>query len=206
MRFPLQIRRGPAGMGRFHDPELAAAAEIAAKYHMHGAILGQLVAPLGAPDVGIDVFSNGNIHLAVKVDPALSSSVPIGTLMEIENFSGPGTGNTVTVPLCQPSSTTADNKLIGPATSGYSNYSSNSNAIPVGQIANCCHFGIAQILMDATSTAGYPVIQSAATAGAAKCTASATTYPNTGQGVGTCLQAVTISTGTAAVWMLVKMV
>jgi hypothetical protein len=205
MRIPLLVRRGPAGMGRFHDPELARAAEIAAQIHAQG-VLGVLTAPLGAPDVGIDSFSNGNIHLQVKVDPALSASVPIGTLMEIENFSGPGTGVTPTVPLCQPSSTTADNKLIGPATSGYSNYAANSSAIPVGQIANCCHFGICQILMDATSTAGYPVIQSAATAGAAKCTASATTYPNTGQGVGTALQAVTISSGTAMVWILCKMV
>jgi hypothetical protein len=192
------------GRRQFHDPELEHYARIAAELDAT-ATIGVLTAPLGAPDVGIDAFSNGNYHQSFKVDPALGSNVPVGTVVEVENYAGPGTGVVPTVPLVQPSSTTADIKLVGVVTQGFSNYSNNTNSIPPGGIAVVCFRGIAQVLCDATTTAGQALIQSAATAGAAKTIAQASlTASNLGQCLGVALQAVTISSGTALVWAMIR--
>ena len=143
---------------------------------------------------------NGNVTLDVEIDSAVSGSSPIGTLVELEAYAGPGTSNPPTVPLVKPSSTTADFKPLGVIVGGQSANSNSGTAVPPGKLANVCVLGIAQVLCDATTTAGQAMIQSAATAGCAKTTGSAVAP---GQGIGVCLQAVTISSGTALVWALI---
>lgn len=183
---------------RFNDPVIAEMAQIA---HELGAesVIGVLPNPTGAGYY--DSVSYGNQHMQFKIDSTVSAptGVPMGTVMEIESYSGPGTGNPPTVALVQPSSTTADNKLLGVLTGGQET-GVNTTVAP-GNLATVCVFGLCQVLCDATTTAGQNLIQSAATAGAAKTTGSAVTA---GQGLGVCLQAVTISSGTALVWALVK--
>jgi hypothetical protein len=159
----------------------------------------QLTNPKGAGYFNAAI--EGGLNLDFEIDSAVSGSSPIGTVVEIENFAGPGTSNPPTVPLVKPSSTTADSKVVGVIVGGQSaNSNSGTGGVPPGDIANVRVIGIAQVLCDATTTAGQPLIQSAATAGCAKTTGSAVTA---GQGIGICLQAVTISSGTALVWALI---
>ena len=139
----------------------------------------------------------GGYTLDFEIDSAVSGNSPVGTLVEIESYAGPGTSNPPTVPLVKPSSTTADSLCVGVITGGQSPNSNSGGSIPPGKIANVKVVGVAQVLCDATTTAGQPLIQSAATAGCAKTTGSAVTN---GQGIGICLQSVTISSGTALVW------
>lgn len=186
------------GRFAFKDPVLAEMAETA---HEIGAemVLGLLPNPTGAGY--FDTVSYGNQHMQFPIDPAVSAAngVPMGTVMEIENYTGPGTSNPPTTALVQPSSTTADNKLLGVLTGGQQ--TGVSLTVAVGKLATICVFGLVQVLCDATTTAGQNLIQSAATAGAAKTTGSAVTA---GQGLGVALQAVTISSGTSLVWALIK--
>lgn len=158
----------------------------------------QLTNPAGAGY--FDAVVEGGLSLDFEIDSAVSGNSPIGTLVEIENYAGPGTSNPPTVPLIKPSSTTADSKCVGVITGGQSPNSNSGGAVPPGKIANVKVLGVAQVLCDATTTAGQPLIQSTTTAGCAKTTGSAVTP---GQGVGICLQAVTISSGTALVWALI---
>ena len=140
----------------------------------------------------------GNLHQQFEILSTVSGSTPIGTLMEIvQPYTGPGTGASPTLATVQPSSTTADFLLMGVLAGGSTNLSANaSTSVPAGKVCNVLRAGVTQILMDATSTAGNPIIQSAATAGAAKTNASAVASKT----IGTALQAVTISSGTALVW------
>lgn len=183
----------------FHDPELERMAEMATLLGSEMTI-GVLPNPTGAGYY--DAASYGNQHVQIPLDSTISGNTPVGTLMEIENYAGPGTGARPTTPLVQPSSTTADNKLLGVLVGGQQTTGGTSTAIAPGALGTICVLGVAQILCDATTTAGQLLIQSAATAGAAKCDASA---PAVGQSIGVCLQTVTISSGTALVWALIKL-
>lgn len=159
--------------------------------------LGVLPNPLGAGYFD-GAPSIGNLHQSVKVDP-LSAALPIGTLVELEAYAGPGNNNPPTVPVVQASATTADNLLIGVITQG--TVTSAARTVAPGSAAVICTMGICQVLCDATTAVGDALIQSAATAGAAK---SGTHV--IGQTVGVALQAVTISSGTALVWAYVRIV
>ena len=158
----------------------------------------QLTNPAGAGYY--DAVIEGGLSLDFEIDSTVSGTSPIGTLVELENYAGPGSSNPPTVPLVKPSSTTADGRCIGVITGGQSPNSNSGGSVPPGKICNVKVLGLAQVLCDATTTAGEFLIQSAATAGCAKTTGSAVTN---GQGVGVCLQSVTISSGTALVWALV---
>lgn len=90
--------------------------------------------------------------------------------------------------------TTADFLLVGVVvnapTGGYT----------PGSLVQVCVHGLAQVLMDANNTtAGHLAIQSATTAGTGTDSATATLAKT----IGTLLETVTISTGTALVWCLV---
>jgi hypothetical protein len=143
----------------------------------------------GAPSIG-------NYHQTVKVDTA-SAALPIGTLVELEAYAGPGTGNPPTVPVVQASSTTSDYLLLGVITQG--TVTSAARTVAAGSAAVVCVMGLCQVLCDATTTVGGALIQSAATAGAAAPGTAAV-----GKTVGVAVQAVTISSGTALVWAYVR--
>lgn len=150
----------------------------------------------GAPSVG-------NQHVSIEVVTG-SAALPKGTLVEIEPYAGPGTGNPPTVPTVQASSTTPDALTIGVITGGQT--SGLTTSIAAGSIAVVTVEGICQVLCDANNTtAGYPLIPSTTTAGSAKCT-SAGAAPTAGLGIGVCLQTVTISSGTALVWAYIHKV
>ena len=160
--------------------------------------IGVLPNPLGAGYFDA-APSIGNYHQTVKVDTA-SAALPIGTVVELEGYAGPGTGNPPTVPVVQASATTADNLLLGVVTQA-SVITSAAKTVGAGTGAVVCVMGICQVLCDATTAVGDALIQSAATAGAAK---SGTHV--IGQTIGVALQAVTISSGTALVWAYVRIV
>jgi hypothetical protein len=163
--------------------------------------IGVLPNPTGAGfyDGGPSV---GNQHISVEVDTA--TSLPLGTLVEIEPYAGPGTGNPPTLPKVQASGTSNDNYVVGVLTGGKS--VGLTTAIGPGAVGVVAVEGICQVLCDANNTtAGYPLIQSTTTAGTAKCT-SAGAAPTAGLGIGVCLQSVTISSGTALVWAYIHKV
>ena len=162
--------------------------------------IGLITNPAGAGY--FDTTPYGNYHSQYVILSTVSGSSPVGTLMEIVTpYTGPGTSNPPTVINVQPSSTSADYKLAGVLVGGGTQRAANgSSSVPAGQIATILRMGVAQILCDATTTAGNPLIQSAATAGAAK---TASTIATPGQCIGIALQAVTISSGTALVWALI---
>ena len=158
----------------------------------------QLTNPAGAGYY--DAVIEGGLSLDFEIDSTVSGNSPIGTLVELENYAGPGSSNPPTVPLVKPSSTTADGRCIGVITGGQSPNSNSGGSVPPGKICNVKVLGLAQVLCDATTTAGQFLIQSAATAGCAK-DGSGTLV--VGTVIGTALQAVTISSGTALVWALI---
>ena len=182
---------------KFQDPELERMAAIAAL--LDAEMVNLLPNPTGAGY--FSVASYGGTDIVVEIDSTVSGNTPLGTLVEVLTpYTGPGTAAKATPVTVQPSSTTADNLLLGVVVGGGNQDSATAGVAP-GQPAIVKAIGLAQVLMDATSVAGQAVIQSAATAGAAKCDSSA---PTNGQGIGTALQAVTISSGTALVWCLLK--
>ena len=61
----------------------------------------QLTNPKGAGYYNAAI--EGGLNLDFEVDSAVSGSSPIGTVVEIENYAGPGTSNPPTVPLVKPS-------------------------------------------------------------------------------------------------------
>jgi len=150
-----------------------------------------------------NAISYGGTTISIEVNSGVSGPLPFGTVVQIEPYTGPGTTNPPTVATCQPSSTTADQYILGVIVGGQTDNLVDGNAVAPGRVAQVQVVGIAQVLCDATTTAGYPLVQSAATAGAAKCTTSGAA-PTNGEGIGVALQAVTISSGTALVWALLK--
>jgi hypothetical protein len=138
----------------------------------------------GAPSIG-------NYHQTVKVDPN-SAALPIGTVVELEGYAGPGTTNPPNVPLVQASSETADYLVLGVIVDGQR--IGQATSIAGGSLAVVLTAGIAQVLCDATTTVGASLIQSASHTGTAA-PGSATTAP-----LAVALQAVTINSGTALVW------
>lgn len=145
-----------------------------------------------------NLVQNGALILDVEIASTVSGNSPLGTVVEIEGYTGPGTGARSTPPTVQPSSTTGDNLVLGVIVGGQTNPDGGGTAIPPGGVAQVMVMGVAQVLCDATTVAGEYLVQSGATAGCAKTTGSPST-----RAVGVCLQAVTISSGTALVWALV---
>lgn len=163
--------------------------------------IGVLTNPLGAGYYD-GAPSIGNYQQSVKIDPN-SAALPIGTVVELEAYAGPGTTNPPTVPVVQASSITADSLVLGVLAGG--TVTSAAKTVAPATAGSVCVLGLIQVLCDATTTAGFPLIQSAVTAGAAKCT-TAGAAPAAGQGLGVALQAVTITTGTALVWAYIRIV
>jgi len=151
-------------------------------------------------NTGMMIFEYG-------LDPALTAKVPLGTLMELEAYApspaitGDGSYN---YPIIQPSSETADLLLVGVVVGGPS--LGHSPYLPAGAtgspggpvMAMVCVEGICQVLSSNTTTVGHALIQSTTVAGAAE--DSGGTTATAGKTIGTVLQAVTISSGTALVW------
>jgi hypothetical protein len=147
--------------------------------------------------------SIGGLELEVQVDSSQATALPLGSLVEIVNYTGPGTGARSTPPTIKASSTTADFKLLGIVTAGGNSEDANGVvSVAAGQVAKVAVIGsVVQALFDANNTtAGHLAVQSTTTAGT--CTDSATA--TAGKTVGVILQAVTIATGTALVWILVR--
>lgn len=192
-------RRPKVEKRHYFDQEIEYWAHVAEEIEAEMTI-GVLPNPVGAGYFDYVTYSAsiGNYHQTLPILSTVSGSTPLGTLMEIvQPYTGPGTGGSATMPTVQPSSTTADFLLLGPLAGGSTNLSANaSTSVPAGKLCSILRLGVGQILCDATTTAGNPLIQSAATAGAAKTNASAVASKT----IGTALQAVTISSGTALVW------
>lgn len=150
------------------------------------------------PEAGQNEYAqNDKFVINIEVDPTLTANLPMGTLVELESYTASITGDGVyvppAVPVVQPSATTADFLLLGVVLGGSSR---GSAAIP-GGIAQVCVDGICQVLCDNTTTVGHPLVQSTSIAGAAH---DNSTTAVLGKTIGTALQAVTISSGTALVW------
>jgi hypothetical protein len=179
----------------YFDSELEYWADVAEQVQAE-MVLGLLPNPTGAGY--FDSESYGAYKQQYIILSTVSGNSPLGTLMEfVSPYTGPGTSATPTLVNVQPSSTTADYKLVGPVVGGANNLVANgATSVPPGKLATILRAGVGQILCDATTTAGNPLIQSAATSGAAKTNAT----PVAGQTIGVALQAVTISSGTALVW------
>jgi len=179
----------------YFDLELAYWAHVAEEVNAE-MVLGVLDNPTGAGY--FNVPSYGNYHQQFTILSTVSGNSPLGTLMEIVTpYTGPGTSAISVNVNVQPSSTTADYKLVGPLVGQNTGRVANAaTSVAPGALATVLRSGQSQILCDATTTAGSPLIQSAATAGAAKTNAT----PVAGQTIGIALQAVTISSGTALVW------
>lgn len=188
-------------MRRFHDLELGRMAEVADELEAEMSTTGLLVNPKGAGYFNF-VPDNGSLFTSIEVDPEVESALPLGTLVEIETYAGPGSSNPPTVPKCQPSSTTADFYLLGVVVGGQSAYSNSGGAVPPGDIALVMVKGLCQVLFAATTTAGEVVVQSTGTAGCGASTATAVL----GKTIGTCLQSVTISSGTGLAWCYISKV
>jgi hypothetical protein len=135
-----------------------------------------------------------NRFTVFELDPGVEDPVPVGTLMQIENYTwptSPGDGQ-FTPAYVEPSAAASPGyRLVGVCIGG----SSPGSAAQPGGACMVLTEGLTQILCDASTTAGDPLEQSAATAGAAKTESTVTA----GTGIGVALEAVTISSGTALV-------
>lgn len=147
-----------------------------------------------------DRVVNGGLILDVMIATSVEGNSPIGTLVELAPYTGPGTGARSTPPTVVPSSTTADKLCLGVIVGGQTTPDGGGIAIPPGGVAQVMVVGIAQVLCDATTVEGDSLVQSAATAGCAK-DGSGTLV--VGEIIGTALEAVTITEGTALVWALI---
>lgn len=154
--------------------------------------------PTGAGYFNLPVI--GGLIIDIEIDSSVSGNSPIGTLVELKGYSGPGTGARATPPTVIPSSTTGDKLCLGVIVGGETVNDGNGTTIAPGSVAQVLISGVAQVLCDATTVVGTSLIQSAATAGCAK---DGTGTLVVGTVIGTALQAVTISSGTALVWALI---
>jgi len=137
------------------------------------------------------------------IDPTLSAAPAIGMLMEIEGTSITPAGDGSYTPVyVQPSATTADALIMGVflGSSAVGTVGPTPNTIAGGasQTAMLLSFGVTQVLCDNTTTVGHTLIASTGTAGIAH--DSGATTGTAARTIGTVLQAVTISSGTALVW------
>jgi hypothetical protein len=147
--------------------------------------VNQLVNTLGQSG---ETPGTGSFQMQMEYDPAQSGNLNNGNVVAIE-------ANNVGPPfLIKKVTTTPDflmwGVVVDAPTGGYTPGSSCSILV----------HGVVQVLFDANNTTqGHLAIQSSTTAGT--CTDSATA--TVGKTLGTILQAVTISSGTALVWVAV---
>jgi hypothetical protein len=136
--------------------------------------------------------ANGAVRQQYVVDSGVSGSSPIGTVVELEAYAGPGSQPRSAAPLIQPSTPGTPGSIIGAISPGTD---LGSTMIPPGSVATVTICGVCQVLCDASTVSGEALVQSPTTAGCAQTSA----YPVT-RTLGLCLQTVTISSGTALVW------
>jgi len=141
------------------------------------------------------------------IDPALTAAILVGMLVEFEATSVVPAGDGSYTPVyVQPSSTTADalqaGVFIGASTVGTASAVPNTIAGGASQTAMVLSWGVTQVLCDNTTTAGHTLIASTGTAGIAH--DSGATTGTASRTIGTALQSVTISSGTALVWAKVN--
>lgn len=144
-------------------------------------------------------IENGAEQQEYVIDPEVEGDSPFGTVVELEDYSGPGTTNPPAVPLVQPSSTDQLPSVIGVIIGGLSGYATVQKTVPPGKVAQVMTNGICRVLCDATTVAGDVLISSPDTAGCARTTADPSTRT-----IGLCLESVTIDSGTALVWCWVN--
>jgi hypothetical protein len=180
----------------FHDEEMGRAAALAAE--IDASMTSLLPNPTGAGYFNATTYG-GPGDISIPIASSVVGNTVLGTVMEVVSpYTGPGTAAKATPATCQPSSTTADNLLVGVVVGG-GNQDSATAGVPPGQVALIKSFGIAQILCDtAATTAGNALIQSAVTAGTAKNGTAVT-----GQTLGTALQSIATA-GTKLCWALLK--
>ncbi len=140
-----------------------------------------------------NLIDTGASRQQFVLDPATSGPCPFGTVVELEDYAGPGTTNPPTVPYVKPCSTTADTLVIGAITGGHNDI--GQQLVAPGVPAIVTTQGLCQVLADATTVAGEALIQSPTTAGCVNTASSPSSRT-----VGVCLQSKTISSGTALVW------
>jgi hypothetical protein len=137
------------------------------------------------------------------IDPALTAAILVGMLVEFEATTIVPAGDGAYTPVyVQPSSTTADaliaGVMIGSPSVGTASAIPNSIAGGASQVAMVLSYGVTQVLCDNTTTVGHTLIASTGTAGIAHDAGAST--GTAARTIGTALQAVTISSGTALVW------
>ena len=137
--------------------------------------------------------SNGASRQEYVVNPAASSSIPLGTFMALLDYTGQGAAPHSTPPEVDVATLATVNLALGVLVAGQN--LAGSTAVRPGQVASVVTGGVCQVLADATTVAGQPLIASPSVAGAVRTIASPTTRT-----LGVCLQSVTISSGTALVW------
>ena len=147
-----------------------------------------------------NLVNNGGQILEFVIDESVEGNSPLGTLVELKAYTGPGTGARSTPPTVVPSATTADKLCVGVIVGGQTVDKGAGTTFAPGSVVQVMTLGVCQVLCDATTTEGTSLVQSTATAGCAR-DGSGTLV--VGEVIGTALEAVTIASGTALVWALI---
>jgi len=152
--------------------------------------------PLGAGY--FDLVQNGGSIMDIKIDLTVVGNSPIGTLVEIMPYAGPGAGAKTTAPTVIPAAIVSDNMVLGVIIGGQTVNKGSGTTIAPGSVAQVLIAGIAQVLVDQTTTVGSPLVQSTVVAGTARNGVGAL-----GKVIGVSLQAVTFVATPLLCWSLI---
>ena len=142
-------------------------------------------------------FTNGTVRQQFVINSDVMGDLPVGTVVQVDPYGGPGDNPTTAVPTIQPSSTDSSVSVIGVVSAGTD--LAGATEVPPGKVATVTCAGIARVLVDATTTAGQSLIQSPVTPGAAQTSSSPA-----GETLGVCLEDVTVISGTALAWAYIQ--
>lgn len=151
------------------------------------------------PSISIATLSPTVAHLAAN----LSAPQPgVGLVVELQTWNGStsGASGSPTHPTVKLSATTGDPSVVGVIAGAQA---AGAGVSVVGQAVMVRRYGISQVIVDNTVTAGHMLVQSTGTAGVAH--DSGGTTGTSGQNLGVALEAVTVSSGLGLTLMLVKL-
>ncbi len=137
-------------------------------------------------------YRNAITNGAILQQYVAAEDLPLGSVVEIQDYAGPGTASPPAVPKVALSSETPDTQVIGVVVDGDIN---GTGIVPAGLVATVLIDGVCQVLADGDIVEGYPLVQSPENAGAVE--ASEVPASRT---VGIALQSLVIEEGTALIW------
>ena len=150
------------------------------------------------PEAGQNQYAQNDLFsINIMCAPATTAGLPVGTLVELETYvaaiTGDGSYTGTSIPVVQPSATTADFLLLGVVLGG----STKGVAAIAGGITQVCVDGICQVLVDNTTVVGDVLVQSTSVAGEAHDNG---TTAVAGKTIGVALQAQTFVAAPTLVW------